>query len=704
MTIKKQILTLVTIPLVGLVIITAGNGFMLRHISGVVEQTVGQNLLPVIMEEVPQMDELNNSIEFLLNADRDAHQGYLAEMQVLSAQDERQVAELIETHSTELKQVAERMQLAAANFDDKNQQTLAAFQRYYEDWKRATEAVMQTSLTLAKELSRRDALRSQSVETFAVMRQQLDEVVGLIEQEIESLADSEDKSRLLALYESIELLLNADRDAYQGLVAMLAFTTETDRQQFDALVATYGNELSQVLERTKQASAHFDEAMKTQYAEFLETFKQWDAQCRQIAAINDANIGRILARQTEAQASFQAFSQMRNTINTLTEQMESRIENQMASMAAMAQTAQTEATALNTSMSRANVMTLMGSAGILAVALGIALWRIRRLVATLSHIIRELFNGSEQVVSASNQISAASQSLAEGATEQAAGLEETSSSLEEMSSMTGQNADNAQEASHLMVVAKEAVSQMAQATEEMSRAISDIKSSSDQTAKIIRVIDDIAFQTNLLALNAAVEAARAGEAGKGFAVVAEEVRNLAMRSAEAAKDTTHMIEESVANANNGVQITQRVSEALKETNEHADKVAQLINEIAAASSEQAQGIDQINTAVAQMDKVTQQNAANAEESASASEELNAQAEALNAIVEQLVSLVEGAAAAQSHQAGPRARASEHNSARLGLNDRVFHDIAEGTGKTGRIGPAAVAKNSSQEQDFMDFNG
>ncbi len=176
----------------------------------------------------------------------------------------------------------------------------------------------------------------------------------------------------------------------------------------------------------------------------------------------------------------------------------------------------------------------------------------------------------------------------------------------------------------------------------MSEAIGEIKRSSDETAKIVKTIDEIAFQTNLLALNAAVEAARAGDAGKGFAVVAEEVRNLAMRSAEAAKDTSALIEGSQKNADNGVTVTEEAAKSLREITDNIQKVAQLVGEVTAASNEQSEGIDQINTAVAQLDKVTQSSAANAEESASASEEMSGQAQELKAAVGTLVALVGGA--------------------------------------------------------------
>ncbi|HMO24978.1 MAG TPA: methyl-accepting chemotaxis protein [Tepidisphaeraceae bacterium] len=300
-------------------------------------------------------------------------------------------------------------------------------------------------------------------------------------------------------------------------------------------------------------------------------------------------------------------------------------------------------------------------AGLFATALsiGLAFWIARSINKVLTRLADSLGQGSGQVATASQQVSASSQSLAQGSSEQAAALEETSSSLEEMSSMTRKNADTAQQASVLAGESTTAANRGSESMTRMNHAIQDIEKAASETAKIIKVIDEIAFQTNLLALNAAVEAARAGEAGKGFAVVAEEVRNLAMRSAEAAKNTSSLIEQSVTSARNGVSIAEQVGQVLSEINEAGTKVNQLISEIASAAGEQSQGIGQINTAVGQMDKVTQTTAANAEESAAASEELSAQAESMNGIMAKLAALVGIAtdAVGASASARPAARSS-----------------------------------------------
>jgi len=291
------------------------------------------------------------------------------------------------------------------------------------------------------------------------------------------------------------------------------------------------------------------------------------------------------------------------------------------------------------SLSMANIVMIVGLLGALVIGIVIALFITRSITLPINRIIADLNEGAEQVSSASGQVSSSSQQLAEGASEQASSLEEISSSLEEMASMTRQNAANADQANNLSQNAKESAEKGNLSTQRLMEAMKLITSSAEQTQKIIKTIDEIAFQTNLLALNAAVEAARAGEAGKGFAVVAEEVRNLAQRAGEAARNTSELIEGSVTNTSNGSKIADEVAQALQDITAGARKVTELVAEIAAASKEQAQGIDQVNVAVGQMDQITQSNASNAEESASASEEMNSQAGQMMGVVEELVSLV-----------------------------------------------------------------
>ncbi|MDR1519298.1 MAG: methyl-accepting chemotaxis protein [Planctomycetota bacterium] len=284
-----------------------------------------------------------------------------------------------------------------------------------------------------------------------------------------------------------------------------------------------------------------------------------------------------------------------------------------------------------------------------AAGLALAIVNTRAIVLPINRIIERLSEDSERIAGASRQISDASQSLAEGATEQAASLEETSSALEETASMTRQNADNAARASETMQYTGTLFVKGSGYMSEMTASMADISESADRIGRIIKTIEEIAFQTNLLALNAAVEAARAGEAGKGFAVVADEVRNLAQRSAQAAQETTLLIQGAVDRVRKGSEVVGHLGKSFSDINESATTISRLVREITEATHEQAQGVDQVNTAVAQMDKVTQQNSASAEETAAAAERLSDQAAQLDDMVNNLARLVGGGGKAVAGQ-------------------------------------------------------
>ncbi|MFN7914809.1 MAG: methyl-accepting chemotaxis protein [Vicinamibacterales bacterium] len=320
-------------------------------------------------------------------------------------------------------------------------------------------------------------------------------------------------------------------------------------------------------------------------------------------------------------------------------------------------------------VSRANVLL----AGVVLVALVgcIVSWRVfsSRLGRQLDQVVTELTEGSTQVVAAASQVASAAQALSRGATEEAGSIERTAHSMEQMASMTRSNAEHSREAAALMTDVDGRVTESNAALEQMVGSMRLIEQSSQKVAHIIKAIDEIAFQTNILALNAAVEAARAGEAGMGFAVVADEVRSLAQRSAQAAKDTTALIEESLANSTLGAAKVSQVEAAIVGITSGVARVKGLIDEVSSASAQQAEGIGQVSNAIAQIEKVTQMMASNAEESAAASEELSAQAETAMATLHRLEHLVGAHVHGQAQRDAARVRANRGETVDQGHHER-----------------------------------
>lgn len=271
--------------------------------------------------------------------------------------------------------------------------------------------------------------------------------------------------------------------------------------------------------------------------------------------------------------------------------------------------------------------------------IGGMIWVVRQIVNQLKEVVERMSEGARQVSNAASQASSTSQALAQGTSENAASLQETSAATLQISSMTRKNADNSRDAAQAANETELEFTAADQKLAEMVESMHQINGSSEKISKIIKAIDEIAFQTNILALNAAVEAARAGEAGMGFAVVADEVRNLAQRCAQAANDTTVLIEESISNTQQGSHKLSVVETAIKTISNRSRQIKVLVDEVRSGSEEQARGLDQITRSIAQMEQGTQRTAASAEESAAGSEELNAHSESLKDVVLQLNTLL-----------------------------------------------------------------
>jgi methyl-accepting chemotaxis protein len=296
---------------------------------------------------------------------------------------------------------------------------------------------------------------------------------------------------------------------------------------------------------------------------------------------------------------------------------------------------------------RGELFTLLLTIFVLLAAAG-GLFAITGLTKALKQIAESVASGAHQIADAAQQVSSSSQAIAQGASEHAASIEESSASTEEINAITRQNAESAQECSALMVRAQQIGVGGRAATQQLAETMNVIHSTSEETSKILKVIDSIAFQTNILALNAAVEAARAGEAGAGFGVVADEVRNLAHRCADAAKSTAESVGRNVSSAQEGQAKLQAVSDSLGESAQIRIDVQQVADKVSKGSDDQARGVEQIAKAISQMERATQTTAASAEENAAAAEELVAQSETLKDVAEQLASMVGAGRAIKGH--------------------------------------------------------
>ena len=626
MKLKQQFLLIVGIPILGILLIFVTGYYSFTSLG----------------KEVDFLTAIQQDRATLLNADRDAYQGFLAERMALDSTDIQELENLDADNLENLDQAWERAVGPSKNFTRDMEPEFERFTQEYEKWKERSRAILSIAVSTADEMVLIQEAADRTSAAFDEMR----ELINLMGENIDGLLSGNlSAARRRSLEQALSLTLNADRDAYQAYVARLRALNATSQEELDVFTGDNEENIQQTLERFTSAVDIVGSGASQLAQSFSSASEAWIRESNTVMSklhevFDDKDEQARLAVESD-----EAFNTMRTSIDVLGNLQEERALQEIENMNTMiARTLWIYIVVVLVAIAASLlIVILLASALLKAIRLSVEAAErltqgdlttsidiqrrdeigtlaagLRSMIARLKRIVGEIRQSAQNISLGSDEIAKSSQQLSQGATEQASNSEEISASMEQMGANIQQNADNA---SQTEKIAQRVAEDANQSGEAVGKTVEAMK----QIAEKIGIIEEIARQTNMLALNAAIEAARAGEQGKGFAVVAAEVRRLAERSQNAAAEISEL-------SSSSVEIAETAGELLTKLVPDIRKTAELIQEISYSSNEQKSGVEQTNSAMMQLDSITQQNASSAEELSSTSEELSSQAEGLVAMI------------------------------------------------------------------------